>query len=78
MNCRNLELEKNCSAMLDVQYGPAAASIIRSSHLLEHPLRLVVNQAWDRQVDGGSALVTGLSSMMCWQCCGHVSAATPI
>eukprot|EP00775_Hariotina_reticulata_P006257 gene6257-6495_t len=50
---RNFELEKNCSAMLDVQYGPAAASIIRSSHLLEHPLRLVVNQVWDRQVDGG-------------------------
>lgn len=50
--CRNVTLEKQCDAMLDAQYGSAAADMIRKSQLMEHPLRLVVNGEWDKQVDG--------------------------
>lgn len=43
--------------MLDAQYGPTAAGMIRKSQLIEHPLRLVVNSDWDKQVDGELALL---------------------
>lgn len=48
---RNLTLEAACSGALDMQYGRAAAAVIRS-RLLEHPARLVINALWDSKVDG--------------------------
>eukprot|EP00878_Enallax_costatus_P043978 GHUV01052108.1.p1 GENE.GHUV01052108.1~~GHUV01052108.1.p1 ORF type:complete len:123 (+),score=24.33 GHUV01052108.1:242-610(+) len=53
---RNPTLEKKCDAMLDAQYGPTAAGMIRKSQLMEHPLRLVVNGDWDKQVNGELAI----------------------
>jgi hypothetical protein len=52
LSCRNTTLEKHCAAMLDAEYGPTAANMIRNAGLLEHPLRLTVNADWDNQVNG--------------------------
>jgi hypothetical protein len=38
--------------MLDAEYGPTAANMIRNAGLMEHPLRLTVNADWDNQVNG--------------------------
>jgi hypothetical protein len=45
-------MEKHCAAMLDAEYGPTAANMIRNAGLMDHPLRLTVNADWDKKVRG--------------------------
>jgi hypothetical protein len=66
--CRRPGLEKNCQGVLDGQYGPAAAELIRTSGLLEQPIRLVINRQWDDKIDGETNLIVLVSSQSCLQC----------
>lgn len=38
--------------MLDAEYGPTAANMIRNAGLMEHPLRIAINADWDNKVNG--------------------------
>ncbi|WIA31646.1 hypothetical protein OEZ86_002526 [Tetradesmus obliquus] len=50
---RNTTLEKHCAGVLDAEYGPTAANMIRNAGLMEHPLRIAINADWDNKVNGG-------------------------
>eukprot|EP00882_Tetradesmus_deserticola_P022210 GHRQ01024103.1.p1 GENE.GHRQ01024103.1~~GHRQ01024103.1.p1 ORF type:complete len:287 (+),score=92.86 GHRQ01024103.1:2155-3015(+) len=67
---RNTTLEKHCASMLDAEYGPTAANMIRNAGLMEHPTRLAINADWDNKVDGKRTCSS--CSSYSW-CCVHGS-----
>lgn len=64
--------------MLDGQYGPRGAELIRTSGLLENPIRLGINHCLDEKVDGEPQLTVPEAPQPCFMCRHWQSYATSV